>query len=395
MSKPWQILIALTLARTAMGFQFQAVAAIGPLLTIDATVTHTELGLLIGAYLLPGAFLAIPGAWLGNRFGDKKIVLLGLGMMAMGGMLLALSGHFWTMFLGRLISGIGAILLNVLLSKMVTDWFAEHRLATAMGTLISSWPLGIAIALLIIGPLEETIGLVPTQFVPVLLCTIAFAIIAKLYSAPPEIVELNQEVPGIPKPHLSLHEFWGVVLSGLIWCFYNVALILPLSFGAEYLVSNGSTLIAASAIVSLTSWIIIPALPLGAWLTERLGHPILIMAISFTAISLLVFMIPFSTFHIALFALLGLVFGPAGGLIMALPAQVLSKHNRALGMGIFWTIYYIGMGIFPSIAGYIREITENPAAPMILAGIVILMALPALAGQRMILNRQRNRLSGI
>ncbi len=114
-----------------------------------------------------------------------------------------------------------------------------------------------------------------------------------------------------------------------------VTLILPLNFGAEYLVFKGSTLIAASAIVSLTSWIIIPALPLGAWLADRLGRPVLIMAANFAAISLLVFTIPFTTFHFALFALLGLVFGPAGGLIMALPAQVLRKPNRALGMGIF------------------------------------------------------------
>ena len=63
MQRLWLILAALTLARTTMGFQFQSVAAVGPLLTADSTMTHTELGALIGIYLLPGALFAIP--WVG------------------------------------------------------------------------------------------------------------------------------------------------------------------------------------------------------------------------------------------------------------------------------------------------------------------------------------------
>ena len=127
-----------------MGFQFQSVAAVGPVLTSNSHITYTELGALIGIYLLPGAFFAIPGGWLGKRFGDKRIVLIGLAMMTLGGALLSLSGIYEAMLLGRLVSGIGAVLLNVLVTKMVTDWFAEYRITTAMGILISSWPLGIA-----------------------------------------------------------------------------------------------------------------------------------------------------------------------------------------------------------------------------------------------------------
>ena len=94
-------------------------------------------------------------------------------MMTLGGALLAISEVYEVMFVGRLVSGLGAVLLNVLVTKMVTDWFAEHRIATAMGVLISSWPLGIAIALLILSPLESWIGLQLTFFVPVAMCAIA------------------------------------------------------------------------------------------------------------------------------------------------------------------------------------------------------------------------------
>ena len=133
MKQLWLILAALTLARVTMGFQFQGVAALGPVLTGESIVTHSELGLLIGIYLLPGALFALPGGWFGKRFGDKRVVLVGLAMMTLGGVLLAWSDVYEVMFTGRLISGLGAVLLNVLVTKMVTDWFSEHRIATAMG----------------------------------------------------------------------------------------------------------------------------------------------------------------------------------------------------------------------------------------------------------------------
>ena len=387
MKQLWLILATLTLARTTMGFQFQSVAAVGPVLTSESIISYTELGVLIGIYLLPGALFAIPGGWFGKRFGDKRVVLTGLAMMTLGGATLAISEVYEVMFVGRLVSGLGAVLLNVLVTKMVTDWFAEHRIATAMGVLISSWPLGIAIALLTLSPLESWIGLRLTFFVPVAICAIALLLVAAVYTNPPGTSEPgnNSSQPGERK--LTAYELWGIVLSGSVWCLYNVALILPLSFGTEYLVAQGITLTAAGASVSLTSWLIIPALPLGAWIAERIGKPVSTMVVTFALIAMLVCAIPFTGSYALVFAAIGIIFGPAGGLIMALPAQVLHKDNRAMGMGIFYTIYYAGMGIFPAIAGYTRDATGDPAAPFFIAGIVVIFAILALIGFRIIKTR--------
>lgn len=386
--KIWLILATLTLARTAMGFQFQSFAVVGPVLTSESMLSYTELGTLIGIYLLPGALFAIPGGWLGKRFGDKRVVLTGLLMMTFGGVFLALADTYEGFFTGRLISGLGAVLLNVLVTKMVTDWFADYRITTAMGILISSWPLGISIALITIGPLEEMIGLTLTFFVPAAMCAIALILVTIIYSNPPQSIEAVETSNEPSKGKLTSYELWGVILSGCVWCLYNTALILPLSFGPEYLVAQGLTLTAAGAIVSLTSWLIIPALPLGAWLAERIGSPVPTMLVTFAVIAILVWMIPFTSFYILIFALLGLIFGPAGGLIMALPAQVLRKENRAIGMGIFFTIYYVGMGVFPAMAGYARDLTDDPATPLTLAGVAIIFAALALAGFRMLQIRQ-------
>jgi MFS family permease len=382
MQQAWLILAALTLARMTMGFQFQSIAALGPALTADSQISYTQLGTLIGAYLLPGALIAIPGGWLGKRFGDKRVVLGGLAMMTAGGGLLVLTDVFAAMFAGRLVSGIGAVLLNVLVTKMVTDWFAEQRLATAMGVLISSWPLGIAIALLSLAPLEALLGLQMAFALPIATCALALLLVLMLYDNPPASGSIGTPEEFKPGDKISSFELVAILLAGSVWCLYNVAFILPLSFGPDYLANRGIAPSAAGAVVSLASWLVIPALPLGAWLAERIGYPTATMSGTFIAIAMLIWLIALIPFPAFLFAALGIVFGPAGGLIMALPAQVLKPQNRALGMGLFFAVYYLGMGLFPVFAGYLRDLTGSPAAPLYLAIAAILLALLSLAAFR-------------
>lgn len=367
-----------------MGFQFQGVAALGPALTAETAISYAALGTLMGVYLLPGALFAIPGGWLGKRFGDKRIVLVGMIMMTVGGALLALSNVYEVMIAGRLVSGTGAVLLNVLVTKMVTDWFVGTRIVMAMGILISSWPLGIAIALVTMGPLAEVFGLAGAFTIPVLVCALSLLLVAGFYTSPTTTQGSGSNSNGRDRRNLTRYEFSGAILSGCVWCFYNVAFILPLSFGPELLTERGMDLSAAGAITSLTSWLIIPALPLGGWLAEHIHRPVSTMVVSFLAIALVIWVIPFTTHHVLAFTMLGLIFGPAGGLIMALPAQVLRSENRAVGMGIYFTVYYVGMGIIPAIAGYVRDATGDPAAPIWFAGAMILVAMLSLIGFRIL-----------
>src|SRR6058998_488228 len=57
----WVALAIIFVTRTSMGFQFQAVAAVAPLMVADLGLTWVQLGSLIGLYVLPGAVFALPG----------------------------------------------------------------------------------------------------------------------------------------------------------------------------------------------------------------------------------------------------------------------------------------------------------------------------------------------
>ena len=143
----WNVLVLLFAVRATMGFQYQSVASVAPLIARDMGVTLADIGLLFGLYLAPGMALAYPGGSIGRRFGDRPVVLAGLALMVLGGAIMAFVPSWAGQVVGRLVAGVGAVLINVLMSKMVTDWFAGREIVTAMSIFITSWPLGLALGL--------------------------------------------------------------------------------------------------------------------------------------------------------------------------------------------------------------------------------------------------------
>src|SRR4051794_25917513 len=138
--KRWLMLAVLFLVRTTMALQFQTVASTGPFLLDALGIDFASLGALIGLYMLPGVVIALPGGLFGQRFGAKLVVLAGLVLMALGAAMMAVSSSFAGASAGRLIAGTGAVLLNVMCTKMIADWFAGREIVTAMALLVTSWP---------------------------------------------------------------------------------------------------------------------------------------------------------------------------------------------------------------------------------------------------------------
>jgi len=159
MEAKWRALLVLTAARTSLGFQFQSVASVSPMLVEELGLTGADLGTLIGLYFLPGLALALPGGALGRRFGDMRVVVAGLVLMALGGLVASLASGLAGLAVGRLLAGTGAVLLNVLMAKMVTDWFAGQReIVLAMAIFVNSFPIGIGLAQLSLGALAAAAG---------------------------------------------------------------------------------------------------------------------------------------------------------------------------------------------------------------------------------------------
>src|SRR2546422_10287364 len=120
----WVALAIVFVTRTTMGYQFQAIASVGPLIVTDLGLSWAQLGSLIGLYMLPGAFLALPGGMLGQRLGERRTGAGSLALMVVGGVITAAAPSYAPALARRLLAGVGAVPLNVLLPNMIPDCFA-------------------------------------------------------------------------------------------------------------------------------------------------------------------------------------------------------------------------------------------------------------------------------
>lgn len=382
LSSRWMMLLVLFLARTAMGFQFQSVASVSPLLVRDLALDLALFGSLIGAWMLPGAVMAIPGGMLGGRFGDKRVALFGLALMVIGSAVTAGSNEYLTALVGRIVSGTGAVLLNVLLAKMVADWFGDRDLATAMGILVVSWPVGIGLALVVLGPLSVATSWTFALQISTGVCVAAFLLVALVYREP--VTSGTKAMKPQPAARLTRQELMFASLSGAVWTFYNVAYIIVVSFAPLLLADRGLAAANAALIASAATWPLVVSIPLGGVLADRTGRGEAIMHACFLGMAVCMPFMLMAPSPLIMLAIIGLVVGPAAGIIMAMPARVLRPEARSLGMGVYYTWYYIGMAVLPGVAGWCRDLSGVAAAPLMFASLIVIIAIAcALLFQRL------------
>jgi predicted MFS family arabinose efflux permease len=372
-----------------MGFQFQTVAALSAALISEFHLSYATFGTLVGLYLLPGIAVALPGGLIAQRFGDKRAVCAGLAAMAAGSTIMALSDSAALLTTGRVLSGCGAVVLNVLVTKMVTDWFQGREIVTALGVLVSSWPLGIAVALLSIPALAAASSWRSGMWTAAALNCAALIIVALIYRTPPGRAAA---APGRLRIDLTARELALSVLSGGVWALFNMGLILVLTFGPAWAQANGMPVTLASALFSTVGWITIVAIPVGAMIAERMQRPMLTMIGCFLLAALAIALLPSVGISISLLVLIGAILGSPAGLIMALPGQAAAAERRAVAMGVYFTCYYVGMGVIPAAAGFARDVSGSAAAPLYVAAATLLLAGLALVGFRMIRRRDVSRI---
>jgi MFS family permease len=383
-SNRWMVLAVLFLARTAMGFQFQSVATLTPSLISKLSIDYTQLGLLVGIYLLPGIIIAYPGGLLGQRFGDKRVTILALALMVAGGLLTGISHGYAVFLVGRVISGIGAVLLNVLLTKMAADWFAGREVGTALALLISSWPIGIGLALLVL-PWAAEASSAATAFI---MTAMAAAMILLLLAAIYRVPNAADKAPlaGAPAFGLSGREFCLVSLAGVVWALFNCGYIILISFAPSLLIAQGMNVKGAAIATSLASWAVVPTIALGGLLVDRIGHATALMITSLSILGLSIMLIPGDP-SLVLMAFIGAVGGLPCGAMLVLPVEVLRPQSRALGMGTFYTWYYLVLALLTPVAGFVRDFTGDPGRPLTFAGLLEIAAIAALILLRLLQHR--------
>ncbi|MEO9575715.1 MAG: MFS transporter [Tateyamaria sp.] len=368
----WRILTLLFFARVGMGLQFQTLASVGDGLIVAFGLDYASVGLLIGLFMAPGLILALPAGYLGRLISDRDMAVLGLMALAVGGLVSALASASIGIGVGRVIAGIGFLIINLYFTKMVADWFDGREIATAMSILVMSWPFGIAMGQVGHAWLAELYGWrVPFQIASVY-CLLAASAVFFFYRT-------RSDLPAVKSggaDRLTQQEWLLVFFASGAWGVFNAAYVTYLSFGPKVLQDLGQTAIAAAGVISVGSWLMIGSGALCGQIVDRFGHRNLVLSVCMTGAVIALWLLSFPGAGLVASLLFGLVGMAPAGVIMALAGLALRPEVRAFGMGVFFTVYYAIMLATPPAAGAILDATGQPRGPIWLAMILFASVVP-------------------
>ncbi len=144
---------ALVLLTLVYGFNFvdrQIVGILAPYIQADLGISNTQLGLLIGlAFATFYTLVAIPIAWLADRYNRVNILSISLAMWSGFTALTGLATNFTQIALARAGVGIGEAGGSPPSHSIISDMYAKHERAGALGVYSMGIPFGIMAAYLI------------------------------------------------------------------------------------------------------------------------------------------------------------------------------------------------------------------------------------------------------
>jgi MFS family permease len=365
-------LLAVFAVRFALGALFQAPGAAGPVLVPEFGLDWTAFGTLVGLFWLPGLVLVFPLGLAARRMGDRAGVLLGLAALVAGALAGAAAPGVALLFAGRLLMGVGTVLVILLLTKMMQDRFQGADLFPAMAVYVLGWPIGIAAAQATLPGLAVEHGWQLPFLVAAAAGALAFAALAAA----------ARPVPRAPAPppgqdRLSAREVRLMCLAGACWACINGTYMVLVTFAPPLLEEGGLSVAEAGFATSLMSWVNILAVPAGALLARRAGavRPMVLGGI--TAAALLAAALPFAEpgWGAAILAAHGLLYALPITVFSALPALAVPPARRAQGLGVYFIFFYAGCTGFPALAGWFADSFGGATAPVLLAAALLAAAL--------------------
>lgn len=365
-------LFALFIIRATGAYQFQAVAGAAPLL-VASGYDYAQVGLLIGAYMLPGVLITVPAGMLTRAVGDRAVLAGGLALMASGAGLMAGTDGFGWLLAGRVLSGCGGLAVLMLVIKMTTDRYAGPFLSTATAVVITSWYAGFALAsiasawiaawgnpklALIVSGAPALLGLVMVPFVG-------------------QPKPLPQPAPGAVHPATVSWRF--TASAALCWTMMNVGFAVLVGFLPAYLVALGWETTAAGARASVLSWSAGAAAIAGGYVADKLLGRTAAVILGATSCAILTALVPPSLAMVPVLVGAGLTFALFPAALTAQVGEACPPAARGVVFGWYSGASYVGLTALPFVAGALRDGTGSAAAPVYLAAGMLALFLPAYA----------------
>ncbi len=148
----WWMVVLVVAAGIAASLQIGKAAIAIPLLQVETGRDLAVLGWVSSIFAVLGLFGGVPVGALATRFGDRRILLFGLVMLAIGSALGAATSGLGFLLACRVVEGSGFLMVSVSGPALLRRCVGERDREIAMALWSCFMPAGMALAMLL-GPL--------------------------------------------------------------------------------------------------------------------------------------------------------------------------------------------------------------------------------------------------
>ena len=375
----WMVLWAAFSAGVVATLVQFSIPPILPLMKDQYGLTYTDSALLMSLFALATLLSAVPGGFVVQRHGVRKIGLLGIGIMFMGVLTCLLANSYSIILLGRIIEGIGFGLVSVAAPSAIGQFVAPRMMNIAMG-IWSTWiPVGSLMMFLFAPKLvlnyKTDVFWILLMFV-IGLCFLFYALVI------PKLVLEKSTSPQLKKDVL-LSEFKNknIWWAALAFTSFTFAFFSFNTWISTYLTETTSmSLTVATLIPSMVALLTMMSNLFSGVLLNKLGNHLYVFLLP-----PLIFVLAwpfFTNSSLAILygtaAIMGLFSGFMPTIIFA-SAPFLAKRKETIGIAMSIIIIGENVGILigPEVFGLLREWTGHFTTSFWVLSIASLMMMVA------------------
>ena len=359
----WLILLSSVFSFFAIGATFFVVPPLVPELVSRFGMSHFKVGLLMGAISVPAVFLAIAVGLAVDRWEPRRVGVLSLGLMFVGAVGFATAPTFGLLFTGRLLFGVGGLVVNLLLARLLTEAFAGRELALAMGVFMATYPASMITVYSLHPVLIEVMGW--RNELLLLAGLVGLAI-------PLFLVAVGHPEPAQEKTESSKISFAvspSLAALAVTWMLFFAAHSSVLTFAPEW--AGGGA--AALLVVTIVMWVAMIGSPLVGTFIDRTSRPT-----RWVTVGLLIQCATLAGAALGLFeptpTMLGIDLASAlvPTAIYALPGLLVKPERVGFAFGFITMFSNLGTIVGPAAVGALLDRTGSwPLIWAVLAGVAL------------------------
>ena len=347
----WLVLLASVVSFFAIGATFFVVPPLIPELVARFGLSNFRIGLLMGAISVPAVLLAVPIGLAVDRWPSRRVGGLSLGVMLLGSLTFAVAPSFGLLFAGRLIFGVGALVMNLLLARLLTLAFSGRELALAMGVFMATYPAAMITVYSLHPLLLDSVG---WRNELLLLAALVLAAIPLFLAAVGRTDDLGSTAPTPSATSLTVTPSLAVL--AVVWLLFFAVHASVLTFAPTW--AGGDT--GALLTVTLVMWVAMIGSPLVGTVIDRTARPTL-----WLAAGLVVQAACLGTMAVGRLgptpAMLGV--GLAAALVptavYALPGRLVAADRVGFAFGFITSFSNIGTLAGPAASGRLLDVAGN------------------------------------